>query len=98
MTSPISIFHYQDPVIKFTQESTNLDFQLIATDSELEEFTRVESPKDLADVQRWIATGGFVPEVVIDFITHSRANWQEIDEDGNVIDEVEKELMCYINQ
>jgi len=73
---PISIWKYDGGTVYFTDDRTNEDYEMNMSDSELEEFTLVESPKDLADVYKWTLAGGFVPEPVIDFIVHSRKNWR----------------------
>jgi hypothetical protein len=73
---PISIFKYDGGTVYFTDDRTNEDYQMNMSDSELEEFTMVDSPCDIYDVYKWCLLGGFVPEPVIDFILHSRKNWR----------------------
>lgn len=83
MKSYIHIFEHQPGVIKFTEEATGDDFLLPFCEDEIREFTNVESPCDMVEVEGWLSKGGFVPEVVLDFIAHSRGKWQMLMEVEN---------------
>lgn len=81
---PVNFVEYDGGMITFYTYPEQRDYKVVAMPHQLREFCEVERPCDLYDLERWMDRGGVImPEIVNEFITHSRAEWKEIVEIEN---------------
>jgi hypothetical protein len=83
---PLSFVDYDGSRITFYTWPENIDYKVAATADQLREFCEVEKPSEMRDLEIWLFNQGVgmcIPEIVTEFITHSRAEWREIVEIEN---------------
>jgi len=86
ISTPINLVQYDGCGIDFYIWPQNIDYRVVANDDQLREFCEVEQPNEMRDLEIWLFNQGkemIVPQIVLDFVSHSRHEWRRIIEVEN---------------
>ncbi len=84
--TPINFVEYDGSAISFYTWPENIDYKVATTADQLREFCEVEQPNAMRDLEIWLfnqGVGMVIPQIVIDFVSHSNHEWRQIVEIEN---------------